>query len=47
MTGARRTGPMSDFVLSILVSIGIVVIALGIVAWLTIRRVHKEEGCCK
>ena len=47
MTGARRTGLMSDFILSILVSIGIVVIAFGIVAWLTIRRVHKEERCCK
>ena len=47
VTGARRTGLMSDFILSILVSIGIVVVALGIVAWLTIRRVHKEEGCCK
>ena len=47
MTGARRTGLMSDFILSVLVSIGIVVVALGIVAWLPIRRVHKEEGCCK
>ena len=38
---------MSDFVWSILIAMGIVVIALGIVAWLTIRRVHKEEECCK
>ena len=34
---------MSDFVLSILVSIGIMVIALGIVAWLTLRRIREEE----
>ena len=34
---------MSDFVLSILVAIGIMVIALGVVAWLTIRRIRHEE----
>ena len=33
---------MSDFVFSILVSIGIIVIAAGIVAWLTIRRIKNE-----
>ena len=33
---------MSDFVLSVLVSIGIIVIAAGIVAWLTIRRIKNE-----
>ena len=33
---------MSDFVLSVLVSIGIIVIAAGIVAWLTIRRIRNE-----
>ena len=33
---------VSDFVLSVLVSIGIVVIALGIVAWLTLRRVRNR-----
>ena len=38
---------MSDFVLSILVSIGIVVIALGVVMWLTIRRVREEEARTK
>ena len=35
---------MSDFVLSILVSIGIVVIALGVVMWLTVRRVREEKA---
>mgnify|MGYP003139746617 CR=1 FL=1 len=35
---------MSDFVLSVLVSIGIIVIAAGIVAWLTIRRVRNGKG---
>jgi sensor domain CHASE-containing protein len=35
---------VSDFVLSILVSIGIVVIALGIVTWITLRRVREEEA---
>ena len=44
MTGARRIGLMSDFVLSILVSIGIVVVAMGVVAWLTLRRVREEEA---
>ena len=34
---------MSDFVWSILVSIGIVIVALGIVAWMTIRRIREEE----
>ena len=33
---------MSDFVFSILVSIGIIVIAARIVAWLTIRRIKTE-----
>ena len=33
---------MSDFILSILVAIGIMVIALGIVAWMTLRRVNEE-----
>ena len=42
MTGARRTGLMSDFVLSILVAIGIMVVALGIVAWMTLRRIREE-----
>ena len=47
MTGARRTGLMggicvSDFVLSILVAIGIMVIALGVVAWMSLRR-NREE----
>jgi len=44
VTGARRIGLMSDFVLSILVSIGIVVVAMGVVAWLTLRRVREEEA---
>jgi sensor domain CHASE-containing protein len=33
---------MSDFVLSILVAIGIMVVALGIVAWMTLRRIREE-----
>ena len=33
---------MSDFVLSILVSIGIMVVALGIVAWMTLWRIREE-----
>ena len=44
MTGVRRTGLMSDFVLSVLVSIGIVVMALGIVTWITLRRIREEEA---
>ena len=35
---------MSDFVLSIFIAIGIVVMALGIVAWMTIRRIREEEA---
>ena len=35
---------MNDFVLSILVAIGIVVVALGIVAWMTLRRIREEEA---
>ena len=35
---------VSDFVLSILVSIGIVVVAMGVAAWLTVRRVREEEA---
>ena len=34
---------VSDFVLSILVAIGIVVVAMGIVAWMTLRRIREEE----
>ena len=44
VTGARRTGLMSDFILSILIAIGIIVVALGVVAWMTIRRVREEEA---
>ena len=33
---------MSDFVLSVLVAIGIMVVALGIVAWMTLRRIREE-----
>ena len=38
---------MSDFVLSILVAIGIVVVALGVASWLTVRRVREEEARAK
>ena len=34
---------MSEFWLSILVVIGIMVIGIGITAWLTIRRIREEE----
>jgi hypothetical protein len=44
VTGARRTGLMSDFVWSIFIAIGIVVMALGIVAWITLRRIREEEA---
>ena len=44
MTDARRTGLMSDFILSIFIAIGIVVIALGVVMWLTVRRVREEKA---
>ena len=44
MTGARRTGLMSDFVWSIFIAIGIVVMALGIVTWITLRRIREEEA---
>ena len=47
MTGARRIGLVSDFILSVLVAIGIVVIALGVASWLTIRRVREEEARSK
>jgi uncharacterized membrane protein YidH (DUF202 family) len=43
VTGARRTGLMSDFVLSIFIAIGIVAIALGVVTWLTVRRLEREK----
>ena len=35
---------MSDFVLSIFISMGIVVRALGIVTWITLRRVREEKA---
>jgi len=35
---------VSDFIWSILVSIGIVIVAMGIAAWLTIRRIREEEA---
>ena len=44
MTGARRIGLMSDFVWSIFIGIGIVVMALGIVTWITLRRIREEEA---
>jgi len=34
---------VSDFVWSILVSVGIVIVAMGIVAWMTLRRIREEE----
>ena len=47
VTGARRTGLMSDFLLSIFIGIGIVVMALGITAWLTLWRIREEEARTK
>ncbi len=34
---------MSDFVLSIFIAIGIIAVALGVVTWLTIRRIKREK----
>ena len=38
---------MSDFVWSIFIAIGIVVMALGIVTWITLRRIREEEARTK
>ena len=35
---------MSDFALSILIGMGIIGVAMGIVAWLTVRRVREKEA---
>ena len=35
---------VSDFVWSILIAMGIVVIAMGVAAWLTVRRVREEKA---
>ena len=35
---------MSDFLLSILIGLGIVVVAMGIVVWLTIRRKDAQKA---
>ena len=44
MADFARSVAMSDFILSIFISVGIVGIATGIVIWLTIRRIHEEEA---
>tara|TARA_R100001244_G_C5110008_1_gene120931 strand:+ start:130 stop:297 length:168 start_codon:yes stop_codon:yes gene_type:complete len=44
VTGARRIGLMSDFLFSILISIGIVTIALALVMWWALRRKYEEEA---
>ena len=31
---------MSDFVYSVLIAIGIVIIALGVVAWMSLQRIN-------
>ena len=38
---------MSDFVWSIFIGIGIVGIAMGIVAWMTVRRLREEKARTK
>jgi len=38
---------MSDFALSILIGMGIIGVAMGIVAWLTVRRVREKEARAK
>ena len=35
---------MIDFVWSIFIGIGIVVMALGIVTWITLRSIREEEA---
>ena len=42
-----RSVAMSDFILSIFISIGIVGIATGIVIWLTVRRLREEKARSK
>ena len=37
-------GSMSDFLLSIFISIGIVTMALAVAVWLTIRRKNAEKA---
>jgi len=37
-------GLMSDFWWSVLVAMGIIIIAMGITAWLTVRRVRNGKG---
>ena len=43
VTSARRIGLMSDFVLSVFVSIGIVTIATALVMWWTIRSKDAQK----
>jgi hypothetical protein len=38
---------MSDFLISMLISIGIVTISMGIVFWLTIRRADAQKTRAK
>ena len=42
-----RSVAMSDFILSIFISIGIVGIATGLVIWLTVRRLREEKARSK
>ena len=39
-----RSAGLSDFVYSILIGLGIVTIAMGIAAWLTVRRLREKEA---
>ena len=47
MEDFARSVAMSDFILSIFISIGIVGIATGIVIWLTVRRLREEKARSK
>ncbi len=44
MADFARSVAMSDFILSIFISVGIVGIATGIVIWLTVRRIREEAA---
>jgi len=39
-----RSAGLSDFVISIFIGLGIVTIAMGIAAWLTVRRLREKEA---
>ena len=44
MADFARSVAMSDFILSIFISIGIIGFAVGIVIWLTARRIREKAA---